>query len=126
MDPIGLVFNRYQATGAYSMIDPAMPGPDGDDDDGELFETDVDGKVKGVPALARRLAASKDVQACVAQQWFRYALARSGDDPSDEASLRNLAAAFGAAAGDLRTLFRGLVESEAFRLIRTPAEGVCQ
>ncbi len=126
MDPIGLVFDRYQATGAFRAIDPVNPGPDGDDDEGELIGTDVDGLVKGVPDLAARLAQSADVRSCVSKQWFRYALGRSGENAKDEVALEQLTAVVNKGGGDLRLLWRGLTESDAFRFVDVPKIGVCQ
>lgn len=119
MDPIGLIFDRYDSLGRYR---PA--GSDGTDDQGELVATDVNGKVNGVRQLAERLSMSKDVQACVASSWFRFALGRSGEDPSDEMPLRAFIDAF-ARSGDMRGLFRGLSTSDAFRFIQAP-KGQCR
>lgn len=126
LDPVGLIFNRYEASGAYRGIDSGKPSPDGEDDAGELFATDVDGKVNGVRQLAEKLAASKDVQACAATSWFRYALGRSGESHSDEESLAALTRSFIDSGGDLRRLFLDLVQSDAFRRTNAPPQVACQ
>jgi hypothetical protein len=121
LDPLGLVFDRYEATGVYRKLDPTNPGPDGNDNEGEVVGSDVDGKVVGAPALAQRLAGSKDVAACVAVTWFRYALGRSGEDKGDEPSIDALVASF-SRDGDMKRLFRELVLSDAFRFLDVPTK----
>ncbi len=126
LDPIGLVFDRYDATGAYRALDASKPNPDGNDDAGEVVGTDVDGTINGVAELAKKLATSKDVQACAATSWFRYALGRSGEAKTDAAPLADFIQKFTAANGDLRRLFVDLVQSDAFRYLNAPAKEACQ
>jgi len=84
------------------------------DDSGEIISTDVDGAFQGAPDLARKLLASKQVQQCMATQWFRYALGRLDTDV-DKCVLDDLQKKF--AGADLRVsdLLLSIVESDAFR-----------
>jgi hypothetical protein len=115
MDPIGFVFENYDAIGRFRTTDGGKPV----DASGALTATsDADGPMVGVPALAAKLAGSADVQACMARQWFRYALGRF-DQPGDACSVRAIGDAFRAAAYDLRALPQAIVQTDAF-LYRRP------
>src|SRR5262249_19245025 len=69
MDPIGYGFDAYDAIGRYHAGN-ARPG-DIEDPGGSL---DVSGSFDGPVALARELAASRDVSDCMVTQWVRYAV----------------------------------------------------
>jgi hypothetical protein len=66
MDPIGFGFEGFDGIG--------RPVGGGIDTSGEIVGTTAtNGKFDGVPALAKTLAASTDVQSCFALEWYRYA-----------------------------------------------------
>ncbi|MEM9457763.1 MAG: DUF1592 domain-containing protein [Myxococcota bacterium] len=114
IDPIGFGFEHYDALGAYREQDAGRPI----DASGELVATDgLDGPFIGAVELSHRLAESNEVQQCVTQQWFRYALGRLEVD-DDDCTLTLAHQAFETSGGDVRALVRALVRSDSFRFIR--------
>jgi hypothetical protein len=120
MNPIGLGFERYDASGALRLLDV-----DGQpvDDRGEILSgaAGLAGEFDGLPELGERLADSEVVQACFARQLYRHALGLAprqalacASDPIEQA--------FVAAGGDIPTLVLELVTSNAFRLRVRPEE----
>jgi hypothetical protein len=113
MDPIGFGFEHYDATGRWRDVDGEQPV----DATGTLTGTDVDGDFDGAAQLAGKLAASGQVAACTATQWFRYAFGRSEVLPADGCALATLADALAKkGGGDFRTMVRATVTLPAFRL----------
>jgi hypothetical protein len=89
MDPIGLAFENYDGLGRWRDTEGGEPI----DASGMLRGTDVDGPFVGAVALARKLAASPQVAACVVKQLFRFGYGRY-ETPEDQPTLDHLAAAF--------------------------------
>lgn len=117
IDPVGFGFEHFDAVGRYRTLDGGEPV----DARGELFETrDADGPFDGVVELGQKLAASSEVEECMARQWFRYALGRFERDV-DVCSMKRLLATFRAAERDLNALPRAVVETDAF-LYRRPLD----
>jgi hypothetical protein len=117
MDPIGFGFESYDAVGRYRTMDGNRPI----DARGEVVgTTDLDGTFEGVAELGQKLAASAQVEECVARQWFRFALGRF-EQPADECSMKRLTAAFSQSDADLNALPRAIVDSDAF-LYRRPLD----
>ena len=111
IDPIGFGFEHYDGIGAWR----AMEGDKAVDASGELIGTeDIDGEFDGAPELARRLAESEQVRACVAEQWFGFAFGRSPAD-DDECSFDTMALAFAESDHDIRELLVAIVTTDAFR-----------
>lgn len=120
MNPIGLGFERFDASGAWRELDV-----DGQpvDQSGEIVggPEALVGTFDGVPELGAQLADSEVVQACVAKQLYRYSL---GLEPSQALACASdpIEQAFVASGGDIPTLVLSLVTSNAFRL-RVLTEG---
>jgi hypothetical protein len=114
MDPIGFLFEHYDAVGRWRDVDGGTPV----DATGYLVGTDVDGNLDGVPALAQRLLESDQVRACVAKQWFRYAFGRDATTDADTCTVGALAAELARTNGDLRRVIRATVEQELFQTQR--------
>jgi hypothetical protein len=118
MDPIGLGFENYDGIGRYRTMDAGKAV----DASGTISGTsDINGPFNGVAELGAKLAKSADVEACVAKQWFRYAMARA-ETPADSCSMTSISQTFHAAGGDLRTLPGALVTTPSF-LYRRPLGG---
>jgi hypothetical protein len=117
MDPIGLLFEHYDPIGRWRDTDASKPV----DASGYLSDTDVDGDLDGVPALAEKLLESDQVRACVARQWFRYAFAREATTSADSCTLDALTGELGRTQGNLRAVMRATVAQQLFREQR-PAE----
>jgi hypothetical protein len=111
MDPIGFLFEHYDATGRWRDVDGGKPV----DSSGYLEGTDVDGELDGVPALAERLLASDQVRECVARQWFRYAFGRDATTSADSCTVDALASELVRTRGDLRAVIRATALQELFR-----------
>jgi len=111
MDPIGFLFENYDAVGRFRDVDGGKPV----DASGYLDGTDIDGELDGVPALAKRLLASEQVRECVARQWFRYAFGRDATTSADTCTVGALASELARTQGDLRAVMRATVEQELFR-----------
>jgi uncharacterized protein DUF1592/uncharacterized protein DUF1588/uncharacterized protein DUF1595/uncharacterized protein DUF1585/uncharacterized protein DUF1587 len=110
LDPIGLGFEHFDAIGRYRALDGGKPV----DASGELFETrDVNGPFDGVVELGQKLAASAEVEECIARQWFRYALARF-EQQADVCSMQRLLETFQTSGQDLNVLPRAVAETDAF------------
>jgi hypothetical protein len=116
IDGIGLGFEHYDAIGRYRTEDGGRPV----DATGRISGTqDADGPFDGAVDLARRLASSDQVKACVAQKWFEFALGRAPAS-ADACSVESAKKAMNDAGGDLRELVLALVGSDSFVLARSP------
>jgi len=76
IDPIGNGFEHFDGQGGYRTLDNGKAV----DASGELTQTlDADGKFDGLPELAQKLAASEEVQSCLARNMFRFGSAQNGE-----------------------------------------------
>ncbi len=117
IDPVGFGFEHFDAIGRYRTLDGGEPV----DARGELVDTrDIDGPFDGVAELGQRLAASAEVEECIARQWFRFALGRF-EQEMDVCSMQRLLETFQVAERDLNVLPRAVIETDAF-LYRRPVE----
>jgi Protein of unknown function (DUF1592)/Protein of unknown function (DUF1588)/Protein of unknown function (DUF1595)/Protein of unknown function (DUF1585)/Protein of unknown function (DUF1587) len=111
LDPIGVGFENYDAIGRYRSDENGLPI----DATGELVSAGTSsGTFSGAVELAKKLATSPEVRACVQKQWFRFSLGRF-EGPEDACTLQSLAADFEASDFDVKTLLLSLVTSDAFR-----------
>ncbi len=110
MDPIGFGFEHYDALGRYRDTDQGLPV----DASGVLGSSDVNGNFDGIPALASKLATSRQVTDCVSLEWFRYAFGRA-ETSDDACSLAPLRAAFAAENFDMKELLISMTKTVAFR-----------
>jgi Protein of unknown function (DUF1592)/Protein of unknown function (DUF1588)/Protein of unknown function (DUF1587)/Protein of unknown function (DUF1595)/Protein of unknown function (DUF1585) len=112
MDPIGLAFEHFDAMGRYRDTE----GGAALDVSGEITGTNdasLAGSFVGVRAMAEKLAASGQVRACMATQWFRYAAGRS-EAEADECSLTVMRDSFNSSSGDLLELIVATTQTDAF------------
>jgi hypothetical protein len=117
IDGLGFGLEEFDALGRLRSMENGLPV----DTSGEVTSTeDIDGAFSGGAELGARLASSKQVQACVATQWFRYSLARHETD-EDACSLATLHNAFAASGGDLKKLMIELTKTDVFWSYRAPA-----
>ena len=111
IDGIGLGFESYDAVGAFRTMDGNQPV----DATGDVIAApEINGPFDGAVALAKELAGTKQVQQCVARQWFRFALGRL-EVATDGCSLQGMFDAFEASQHDVRQLLAGIATSDAFR-----------
>jgi hypothetical protein len=119
IDGLGFGFEHYDGVGAWRATDSDLPV----DASGEIIgTTEIDGSFDGAIELAERLASSSEVRACLAQQWFNFALGRVQSD-GDRCSTDLLYARFEASGWNVRELVLALVEARAFRMRRLDSEG---
>jgi hypothetical protein len=111
MDPIGFGFENFNGLGGFTKT-----GTDGKtiDASGYVTQSDVTGDFKNSQELAGKLASSIQVRKCLAQQWFRFGLARN-PKPDDACSLEPMQENLSAGDGDIRSTLLALVTSDAFR-----------
>jgi hypothetical protein len=112
MDPIGLAFEKFDAIGSYRESENGVPI----DTSGSIVaadDPDLDGDFHGVRDLAGKLAASSQVQDCLATQWFRFAAGRNEDEP-DGCSLGTLRQSLTRSGGDLTELMVAMTQTDAF------------
>lgn len=114
IDPLGVGFEHYDAVGAYRTQD----GIGQVDATGNVVEADVAGAFKGGVELANKLAASKQVENCVVNQWFRFSLGRI-ETQNDACSIKSIREGFRASGGNIRTLLAQVAVSDAFRYVRS-------
>lgn len=114
IDPIGLVFERYDAVGAWreNDLDDTLPI-----DTRVVITTgsDIDGPVDDPMTLVKKLAKSSRVHDCAVRQWYRFAFGRT-ETSDDELELERLSTRFRASSGNVPDLLIALVTSDAFRL----------
>lgn len=114
MDPIGFGFESYDLIGRHR---PKTADGTLVDTSGEIASSDVAGRFADTRELITKLARSTDVRACLATQWFRFALARS-PVPDDDCARMAVERALSDGAGDIRKGILALVASDAFRFRR--------
>src|SRR4029079_7387232 len=111
IDGIGMGFEAYDAIGAFRTMDEGQPV----DAKGTLLGApEITGPFDGAVQLAGKLAGTKQVQQCMARQWFRFALGRF-EAASDGCSLKSMFDAFEASGHDVRQLLASIATSDAFR-----------
>jgi hypothetical protein len=107
IDPIGLGFENFDGVGLWRTMENGKPV----DAHGHIAGTDVAGDFDGALALTAKLAASKDVSACMVSNWFRFGNGRAAAD-GDACSSETLTGAF--KSGSMRDLLLALVQTDAF------------
>jgi hypothetical protein len=114
IDGIGLGFEQFDAIGAGRTMESGQAI----DSSGEVLGTrSSNGSFNGAVELAHKLAASSEVQQCVATQWLRFALGRM--EASADACARNkLFEDFASSDHDIRALLQAIVQSDTFRMKR--------
>jgi hypothetical protein len=115
IDPIGFLFEHYDPVGRFRTSEMGKPIVAAGTVRGL---GDLDGEHRSAVDFSKRLARSQDFKRCVAQQLFRFTMARP-PAPDEGTVLDRLAAPLVAPAADLREALVGLVLSGSF-LTRTP------
>jgi len=118
IDPLGLAFEHFDAIGAYRTED----GLGAVDASGEFTNTrdDLEGTFTDAAGMMAMMAAASEVQDCVANQWFRFALGRM-ESLDDACSLVDLHDGFVASGGNIKTLLFLIAQSDAFTHVRSTA-----
>ena len=109
MDPIGFGFSAFDGTGHFL-------GKGVADSKGHVAApSDAEGDFDGVRELGERLAASADVQACFATQWFRYALGKT-ETNAERCSMGLMSEELANQSAALEDVFAGIAGAKAFVL----------
>jgi hypothetical protein len=123
MDPIGLGFGFFDATGAYQPDDAngsqtvpqgGFPAIDASGKISAMTTGELSATFNGATDLVTQLAGSPQAQECFALQEFRYALSRI-EDKDDACSAKQVYAAFSGSNFNIQKLMVALVGSDAFR-----------
>ncbi len=109
IDSIGFGFEKYDGTGGFRTTENGKNV----DASGELVSTDIDGTFDGAVDLAKKLTASKEVEACMATHWFNFGFGRGKSDV-DACTVETLQTTFVKSGGDIRQLLLALVQTDAF------------
>jgi hypothetical protein len=118
MDPIGLAFMNYVALSRYRATENGQPI----DSRGTISGTvDADGEVLNAVDLAKKLAGSKSVRACIMEKMYSYSLGRM-TGAFDKCELLRIDNYVQAQGGKLSELVAAIVYSSAFR-VRTSTGG---
>ena len=111
IDPPGFALESFDQVGRHRTGD----GGKAIDTSGEMKDAgDLTGPFANGGELLARLAQSKDIRGCFAQQYFEYA-ASHAIAPQDQCSIEPLQKAF-IPSGDLRELVAAIAASDSFRL----------
>lgn len=113
IDPLGMPFESFDAIGRHRSQENGMP-VDSSATIEDLLGEGQNAQVSGAVELARSLADSPRVSACVARQWFRFAMGRA-DALEDTPAIESAHARFEQQQGLLTELLVGIVRSKAFR-----------
>lgn len=115
MDPLGYPMESYDALGSFRTTDGGATM----DLSGEfLYTKDIDGPFVGTQQMTEILASSDQVEDCVAEQWFKFAVGR-GVEAGDACSLVPLQDAFNQSGANLVDLLVDTTQTEAFLYRRT-------
>jgi hypothetical protein len=135
MDPIGVGFGSFDATGAYQPYDAngSQSAPPGGfpaiDASGQVLPTspgELSTAFDGATDLVTQLAAATQTRQCFALQEVRYALSRV-ETASDACSVEGVYASFVSSQLSIESLLVAIAGSDAFRFRSTPpAGGSCQ
>jgi hypothetical protein len=118
MDPIGMAFMNYDALARFHTTENGMPI----DSRGTISGTDdADGEVQNAVDLARKLAGSRSVRACIMDKMYSYSLGRMSG-ALDRCELLRIENHVQSQGGKVSELVAAIVYSNAFRF-RTSTGG---
>jgi Protein of unknown function (DUF1592)/Protein of unknown function (DUF1588)/Protein of unknown function (DUF1587)/Protein of unknown function (DUF1595)/Protein of unknown function (DUF1585) len=118
INPIGFGFEHYDAIGKWRDQDGMTPV----DATGALSVSDVAGPFDGAVELAGKLAGSRDVEACLARQWFRFGFGRF-EVPGDLPLIEQIATRLRAEGGRLTALPEAVAGLDAFTRLHYRTQG---
>ncbi len=113
IDGIGFGLEGFDHLGRFRSEENGLPI----DTSGDIqlaVDATLNGEFEGVAELSQKLAASEQVEACLATQWFRYAMGRAEQD-EDACSLSTVQRVFADSGGSFTELLVALTTTGAFR-----------
>jgi hypothetical protein len=115
LDPVGFGLENYDTVGRYRSEEAAAPV----DASGELIGVETGGGTfVGGRELSEHLAATEEFYACVATQWFRFAVGREEGD-RDACTVSQIQAEFRQSGDLMPELLVAIARSDAFLLKNT-------
>lgn len=121
IDPIGLGFENYDTLGRYRTEEHGLAV----DASGALTNTadpSIGGDFVGGVQLAQKLAGAREVEDCIADHWFTFALGHP-ETTADMCSAEDIRLRFNASNGKFEDLFVAITTSDAFRFRTLQVEG---
>lgn len=123
IDPIGLGFENYDGMGRYRVIENGLPV----DATGALANTEdpaIEGPFEGAVSLSGMLAEARQVQDCVADHWYTFAMGHP-ETPADMCAADQIRTTFATTGGSFDDLLVAITTSDAFRYrtVQVPAQG---
>ncbi|WP_437876278.1 DUF1592 domain-containing protein [Sorangium sp. So ce513] len=112
MDPLGVVFESFDAVGRFRTTDEA--GRPVDTSSVIAHTRDANGPVASAAELGQRLAQSEEARACYVLQNFRFFYGRDRTE-ADRCSMATLSTAFKESGYSLSELVVALTQTDAFR-----------
>ena len=110
IDPMGNVFESYDAVGAYRTEENGAPI---DSSGGIVGSVSSDAQFGSAVDMLKALAKSADVHACFSRQVYRFSVGRIETD-ADKCAIESYTRAFTEKAFDLRELLAAIAASPAF------------
>lgn len=117
IDPMGDVFESYDAVGAYRTQENGIPI---DSSGGIVGTPSSDAKFGNAIDMVKALAVSPDVHECFARQVYRFSIGRIETD-TDQCAIQAYTRAFTDKGFDLRELLVAVASSPAFAVRTVPA-----
>jgi hypothetical protein len=113
LDGVGFGLEAFDHLGRFRSVENGLP-IDATGNVVSAGDPGLEGAFDGALELTSRLAASPQVEACLATQWFRYTMGRA-EQNADACSLEQVKSAFASSGGNFRELMVSLAASDAFR-----------
>ncbi len=113
LDTVGFGLEAFDHLGGFRTEEYGLPV----DTSGDVVDSgdpNLEGAFNGAIELSTKLAASPQVEACLATQWFRYGMGRA-EQEEDVCSLERAKTDFASTGGDFKELLVSLATTDAFR-----------
>lgn len=122
IDPVGLGFENYDGIGRFRVVENGLPV----DATGNLSNTadpTIGGDFDGAVMLSRMLADAREVQDCVADHWYTFAMGHP-ESNADMCAADRVRSQFAASGGTFEELLVAITTSDEFRYrtIQIPTE----
>jgi hypothetical protein len=123
IDPIGLGFENYDGIGRYRVIENGQ-AVDATGALGHTADPSIEGDFDGAVSLSGMLAEARQVEDCVADHWYTFAMGHP-ETPSDMCAADQIRTTFATTEGSFEDLLIAIATSDAFRYrtVQVPVQG---
>ncbi|MEZ4462205.1 MAG: DUF1592 domain-containing protein [bacterium] len=123
IDPIGLGFEYYDGIGRFRTVENGID-VDGSGALGNTADPSIGGPFDGAVALSGMLAEAREVQDCVADHWYTFAMGHP-ESEADMCAADGVRGRFAASGGTFEDLLVAITTSDEFRYrtIQVPVKG---